>query len=514
MKLLRQAPFLRVVLSFIAGILFAYYSKDSTSYPYLIGISLVFIGISFFPYLNKPYSLRHLFGMGLMGLCFSSGAYLFTQAWQTSEWEIEIKEYTYTFRILEDPIEKPKTYACKVEILSANEEIYNQVIHKKAIVYLQKDSLSKTLQSGDAIQAFVCLDKPQNFTDSFDYPNYLRKKSVAATGFVRKSCWKMENIAIPLHQQFSFLALDTRRSLLNRLQKLIPDEDSYALASAIFLGYRNDLSNDLRQRFSNTGASHTLAISGLHFSILFGMLFYFLSFCGINSHWYFLFIPFIWCFAFLTGFSPSVNRAAWMMSIWIFGHAMLIPAFSFNTLALTAFFMLLSNPLYLFDVGFQLSFMAVLSILIINPSLQNLYYSQNKLIDYTWKLITVSTSAQIGVLPLSIFYFQQFPLLFLVTNLLIVPLVSLLLFLIPVYLLLSLLFNIDGGLLNHIIHLFIDTITYLNRIPRGTITGIEINVPQVLCLYLCFIFVGIFLVKKRLIYLTLFLLSLLIYYLC
>jgi competence protein ComEC len=397
---------------------------------------------------------------------------------------------------LEDPVNKPKTRMCKVKILSADSLIYNEVVHKKVVIYLPKDSLSLPLIAGDCLLVKASLKKPE-------LP-YLRKKSYSAVAFIRKNDWQRDSIPESKIQTIYFQSLNVQRNLFNHLRILLPDPESFSVAAALMFGYKDELDKDLRQSFSNIGAGHILAVSGLHFNLIFGVIYFCLSFIGMSMKGkickQFIQLPLIWGFAFITGFPPSVIRAACTLTLWGIGTAFFRKSFTLNTVAVVAFFMLLFQPLYLFDVGFQLSFSAVVAIVIVNPVFVRLYSPVNKIISYVWELISVSFSAQIGVLPLSLYYFHQFPLLFLVTNLLIIPLSGILLILIPLSLICYFIFGNFPGLsypLQILVSLFIFITRLLDSVPRGTISDIQLSVSGVFFLYVGFAFVIYLLIRKK-----------------
>ncbi|GHT46974.1 hypothetical protein FACS189440_06200 [Bacteroidia bacterium] len=441
-----------------------------------------------------------MFGFGLFFLLFASASWITKLAWQESEWNLPSGDCLYQAVVIDEPVLKPKTWMCKIRIRTAENPVYQEATGKKAVIYLPLDSLSPAIVPGDCLLFSGQLESS---------PPYLKRQSFAAAGFIRKNRWQPVKNPDP---SFSILiqALSVRRMLLERLQLMVPERQSYALAAALMFGYRNELDKDLQQAFSHIGAAHILAISGTHFTLLFGMLYFMLSFTGNSRKGKIIrqviLLPLIWGFAFLTGFSPSVIRAALMLSIWGIGNAFFFRAFTLNTIAAAAFFMLLFCPLYLYDVGFQLSFLAVISIVLINPYLVKLYESKNVLIQYVWDLICVSVSAQVGVLPLCIYYFHQFPSIFLLTNICLMPLASILLFLIPVSLLLHFLFGSFSGMLfplNKTLEYFISTVRTLDKFSYGNITGLTIDSQGLTALFLAIIFIVLLLIKKRVVYLYL-----------
>jgi competence protein ComEC len=500
MKLLHQTPFLRVVLFFIFGIVVQSYWDLTSFFSVFVVLSVILIIFSHLPKLNKRYNFRFLFGLGFSLLLFVSAAFITKLAWKKSEWNMESSVYLYEGRLMEEPVLKPKTYLCKIRIVSAEKAIFKDVTDKKAVIYLPIDSVTKSIGPGDHFSFYG------NLAQS---PLYLRKQSIAAVGFVPQGDWLVTQS--PKHSfSISEKSLRFRRILLNRLQKIVPDHPSFTVAAALMFGYKNELDKELRQSFSNIGAGHVLAISGLHFAIVFGMVYFMLSFLGNSQRGRLIkqaiVLPLIWGFAFMTGFSPSVIRAALMLSIWGIGNMFFCKSFTLNTVAIAAFFMLLYNPLYLFDIGFQLSFMAVISIILVNPHLVNLYETKNPMIKYIWDLCCVSVSAQIGVLPVSVYYFHQIPLLFLLTNLCVIPLVTLLLFLIPLSLFFDILFgNIPVLMypLNTGLNLFLSTIRFLDEIPNGSIQLIDFDFGEMIAWFAAIVLLLLIFIKKRSMYLYL-----------
>jgi competence protein ComEC len=468
-------------------------------------ISFIAFILSFIPRLNRRYNLRFLFGAGLCLFLFDSAVLLTKTAYKQSEWPVPSGNYWYKAIVTDDPVMKPKTRMCKIRIISAGNPVDSVAAGKQAVVYLPVDSLSRAIIPGDCLVFYGSLESA---------PPYLKKHSVAATGFIRNNRWFLEKTTAPPFS-IRLKALSLRRILLSRLQQIVPDRSSYALAAALLFGYRNDLDKDLQQSFSRIGAAHILAISGTHFSILFGMMYFMLSFTGNSRKGRFvkqlILLPLMWGFAFLTGFSPSVIRAALMLSIWGLGDAFFHRSFSLNTIAVAAFFMLLFHPLYLYDVGFQLSFLAVASIVVINPYLVSLYETKNLLIKYLWELSCVSISAQIGVLPLSVYYFHQFPLTFLLTNILLMPLAAILLFLIPVSLLFHFLFGPVSWFwfpLNKTLAVFLSTVRMLDGFSYGNIRNLNLDVEGVIALSSILVFIILLLIKKRIVYFYLLLIAL------
>jgi competence protein ComEC len=217
------------------------------------------------------------------------------------------------------------------------------------------------------------------------------------------------------------------------LQKSISTgKDELGIAEALLIGYTNDLDKDLVQAYSNTGVVHIIAISGMHLALIYVLLVWvFAKIPLLNKSkvmQLFLILSSLWLFSILTGASPSVLRAAVMFSFIAVGKTYFKQASIYNSLAASAFVLLCYNPYYLWAVGFQLSYLAVLGIVVFQKPICNCLYTKNKWLDKTWQLISVSTAAQLLTFPVCIYYFHQFPNLFLLSNLVAVPLSAIILY--------------------------------------------------------------------------------------
>ncbi|MDR0546436.1 MAG: ComEC/Rec2 family competence protein [Dysgonamonadaceae bacterium] len=489
---------MRLVLFVISGIVVQSQKPCSSGLlVVLLLFSLLFFVGAYLPKFKKNYPFRFLFGAGLALLLFVAAAFFTRLAWREAEWPVGAKTHFYKAQIVDEPVRRPKTWRCDLRILSAGNSIFTSVKNKQIRLYLPHDNRSQMLRAGDCITFSGTLNASEE---------YLHKQSLAATGFLRAGDWQLiPEFKAPFSIRIK--ALQVRRQLLSRLRRIIPGEDSFALAEALVFGYRNDLDEDLQQSFRNIGAAHILAISGAHFAILFGIGYGLLSFLGNYPRSKRLkqaiLLPLMWIFAFLTGFSPSVVRAVLMLTVWGIGEALGRRTLTLNTVAATGFMMLVFNPLYLFDLGFQLSFAAVISILLLNPYFVRLYQSKNLIIKYIWDLSCVSVSAQIGVLPLSIYYFHQFPVFFLLSNILLLPLVSVILFLVPFSMLfdyLSVNYTWVMWPLRQSLAAFISIARRLDNLPYGSIQNLNWNLINVVAALGVILLLALLFVRKRMIY--------------
>ena len=277
--------------------------------------------------------------------------------------------------------------------------------------------------------------------------------------------------------------LNQRNILLQRLETAGLSDNQYAVVAAMALGDKSSLTKDLKETYSMTGASHILALSGLHLGIIYALL----SLLVVGRRWQMItqvaIILSIWAFVFLTGMSTSVVRSAIMLTVYALlaiGHRQKM---SVNTLAFTAIVMLLVSPQALFDVGFQMSFMAVFSILLFTPLFYRPFSAEylmtHRLVKWLWGMVAVSIAAQIGVAPLIAYYFGRFSCFFLLTNFIVIPAATLILYLS----LATLLIPSIGVILASIVGLLNTTLLYISTIPGATIDGLHPSVMLTASIY-------------------------------
>jgi len=300
----------------------------------------------------------------------------------------------------------------------------------KLLLTIQKDSLYDSFSADDVLLIYGFIEpinEPQN-PGQFNYKNYLENKGVY--GQLNTSS---KNILLLKESTPSLFgrAQKTQKYLTKKLDNTSLKEESKSIIKALILGDRSNVETNLYEAYANAGAIHILAVSGLHV----GILFFILSNILKPFERFFLkplikqilIVILLWSFAFITGLSPSVVRAVTMFSFFSLAQAYNRKNDSMNTLFISLFAILIIRPNWLFHIGFQLSYFAVFFILWLLPLFDRLYRSKWLLIRKIYGLVCVSICAQIGVAPLSIFYFHQFPGLFLITNLIILPFMGLVL---------------------------------------------------------------------------------------
>lgn len=291
--------------------------------------------------------------------------------------------------------------------------------------------------------------------------------------------------------------------LLEPFERLNLSKEEKSVLATITLGYRKEMDREVRRRFSVTGVAHLLAVSGFHVAVVCGFLSLLFSFLPKNSFYswlrYLLTLCLLWSFVVITGLAASAVRAGLMLTLYLTGRVLRRMTDGYNTLAAAAFCMLVFNPLYLFDIGFQLSYLAVLSILYLQPRLQNLIVVRNPVIAIPWGWITVTLAAQAGTTLLCLYYFRQFSLVFLCTNL---PLTFLATFLIPaglIWLLLPLNFpcyEYLQHLVEKLTHALCQIVEAFSRVPNMTIY-IPVDLWMVILGYCFILFVLLYLKTMR-----------------
>jgi competence protein ComEC len=352
----------------------------------------------------------------------------------------------------------------------------------KLMLSIKIDSLVKTdFQYGDLLlvpSKYKVIDDSYN-PNEFDYKAYLSNKTIYYQQFI--DLVDVRKIGVNQGYSFIYYALLLRKELVDKFIQFLPDKEASALAGALILGYRADLSRDLIEAYSKTGTMHVLSVSGMHVGIVFLVLSFLLKPMNKTRKLVliraFIIISVIWFYSLLTGFSPSVCRAALMLSFVVLGKALNKNQNTYNLMAISAFFLLLYHPFYLIDLGFQLSYLAVAGLVYFHPIIYHLFYIKNKFLDYIWSYSALSIAAQLATFPISIYYFHQFPLYFLISNLLVVFPVALIMYAGIAFLIIPsvLISKLLGAFLNTLINWTNAILYHIENLPFSAIEGIWIN---------------------------------------
>ena len=400
-------------------------------------------------------------------------------------------EVCYEAVVTSEPVEKPKTMA--VDVLLAKSG-------RKLKCYFYKDDRSRALHIGDGLKIQSRIEANSEWRrGSFDYRRYLEIHGFTGRTFV--ASWKWQKVKVSLKQlsrleRVRLTFLKYRSQLLSRLNPAVEEkDDAYAVVAAMALGDKSALTQELKDVYSVTGASHILALSGLHMGIIYTLL----SLFVFSRRWQMLsqiiIMLSIWGFVFLVGMSTSVMRSAVMLSVYALlslGHR---DRMSVNTLAFTAIVMLMVSPMSLFDVGFQMSYMAVFSILLFVPLMEGIfpaeYLMSHRVVRWFWGMVTVSLSAQIGTAPLIAYYFGRFSCYFLPTNFIVIPAAMLILYLSLVVLLVPSL----AFVLFDIVAMLNGLLTKMASIPGASIDNLHPTKIQTTMIYVIIVAVYLLAVK-------------------
>ncbi len=400
-----------------------------------------------------------------------------------------LKDSSYLFLTVEEmPVEKANSWKALASVQFLMHAGIGERVTGQVIIYFKKNSGQAPVSYGTRL---VSKRQPQPIRKSgnpgaFDYQRYCLFNGITHQLYLDENdfiVWPASRKT--LLKQFIF---DCRQWVVAQMQQFIPGEKEQGLAEALLIGYKDDLDPDLVQSYANTGVIHVVAISGLHVGLIYWLL---LLLTHSIKRWVILrlllIIPLLWLFSIMAGAQPSVLRSALMFSCMAGAEVLGRRTNVFNTLALSAFLLLCINPFWLWDAGFQLSYSAVLSILLFYRPIYGWCYFPNRLLDFLWSLTAVTVSAQVLTLPVCVFHFHQLPLLFLLSNIVAVPLSSLILvgeiFLCGIFFITPAA-RISGQVVGWLIRLMNQYIERLSRIPFCTWNGLSVSFPQAVLLFI------------------------------
>jgi competence protein ComEC len=449
----REVPFIRLFLPFALGIITAEYGFLLPNFwvNALLGVSLLSMGI--IAVQRTEFRQRWVFGIPLSIFLFLTGCqavFYSNELNDTRHFQqflpLNPQTEQLSLATVTDFSERPNNYRLTLSLnkIGTTADSMHECTGN-LLIYIRKDSTENTSsdggtknappeeksgqapQYGDLIllQSKIHATEPPKNPDAFDFKRYLHRQNIHYQTFAT-----IEDIQVlaerrgnPMQQ----LAIDCQKYLLTILKKHLTTEREFAVGSALLLGYRDAVDEDVRNTYVRTGSMHILAISGMHIVLLFNSLQWIFSAYKSGNRrlrWTkaILSIVLIWFFSLITGFGASILRAAVMATFLAIGQTMKRRGNTYNILAASAFTLLLWQPLFLFDVGFQLSYFAVIGIVYFYPKIQKIVISKNKIVNHIWDGLAIGFAAQLVVTPLSIYYFHQFPTYFWLSGLLAVPL--------------------------------------------------------------------------------------------
>ncbi|GEC71024.1 competence protein ComEC [Flavobacterium flevense] len=432
MKVL-EFPLARITLGFLLGIMTAFICNPNPKW--IFGLLFIFLltGSIFAFLVSKIPNAR--FYSSLLSYLISfligmSSLIIQTDSFRKNNYSnhnIFKKEHSVTLIIRE----KLKNTTYNQRYIALITSIDHTNYSGKILLNIPK-SLPKTFEVGHIlrIQAYIQKNKNPDNPNQFDYGNYLNNKQIYAQLYANPTAIEQSS---EFQKDSWFYIAKIRTRILHNLEKANFNSTALAVASALILGQRQDIAPEIIQDYQYAGAIHILSVSGLHVGFIFLFLNFILSPIPNTRKGSFLKLTIIvsslFFFAFIAGLSPSIVRSVVMFSFVAIGLHLRRSVNIYHTLLVSILLILLFQPYFLYDVGFQLSYLAVFFIVWFQPVLSQLWKPKNKIIKYSWDILTVSFAAQIGTLPLSLYYFHQFPGLFFVTNLFVIPLLSIIMFL-------------------------------------------------------------------------------------
>ncbi len=432
-------PFIRLLIPFATGIWLAFFKGNvcvsEKFVVYLLIILLVLLtSLILASVLIKNYRYRYVFSVLLnIFLLLTGFSYVRIYDYKLKVNDlsnIEITPKYYVARLCECPSVKDNSVKVMMELIEIEDE--SSIKHEfksKIIAYFEKDESSMSLKYGDCI-IFLAnpeeVKKPPN-PEQFDYKDYLYKKGVTHQVYLKSDKWLSLNYN--KSNMIYELSYSLRDFLLLTMQRLGVKDEEYAVAAAILLGYDDSLPMDLRQKYVAAGAMHILCVSGLHVGVIFMVFSYLLFFLNDRKKTqrllkHLLLLLLVWLYALLAGLAPSILRATIMLSFVVIGNVINRKGVMLNSLAASALILLCINPANFFDIGFMLSYVAVIGIVVLQKPISKLVYSRYKIVNKIWEITSVTIAAQIATVPFTIYYFHQFPTYFWLSNLFMTPISS------------------------------------------------------------------------------------------
>lgn len=519
-----EIPFVRILFPYGAGILISYpFVSISLLWISLFAVLLLLaclMAINVLYLSVKAYRYKGTIGMAFYLFWFALGS-LSCSFHQQLIRDDHFARGNYTYlkiRVIEEPQYKNNIIRFKSVVIKGYKHHKNNRPVKKnepeastvcgsLMVAVKIDSVKPlAVNYGDELIAKAqAREIAPPFHDSeFDYKSWLAMQNIYHQAFLRQR--DLIKISANTGNPVISFALKLRARQINFYKKILKNEDDQAFASTLILGYKADLSQETMNIYARTGTIHVLSVSGMHVGIVFVVLNWLLQFLD-RKRWTMLIkmafiLSFIWFYTLLTGLSPSVLRSAVMISVFIISKTFVKKTNNYNILAFAAFSLLAWNPFLIWDAGFQLSFLAVLGLIWLQPKIESWFYIKNKWLNKLWTAVAISLAAQLITFPLSMYYFHQFPVYFLISNLFILLPGALLMYL-GIFLLI---FKIEalGPAFEWLISLTNSGLSKISELPYATIPGIWISKNELLILSagLSFIILAFSYDNKRLLFLS------------
>ncbi len=505
MTFLQQNPFIRLLLALITGILLANFISLPQSFSYILFLLSGIFWLLFFCFRNSDlyYRIRWISGVSILSTLLAMGCWLTQQ--QAAKSQVSFLDQSIVFRavVADTPEEKTNSILVPAHITHIKDSLNTSATEANVVLYFPKEDRSIELVRGNVLlitAKFETLEDNGN-PEGFNYAEYLHRQGIAATAYVPAHKWM--KIAHCATFSITHLAQQCQQYLLSIYKKYGIAPREYGVLAALTLGYKDSLDPDLQAAYAGSGAMHILAVSGLHVGIIFfilGLIFApFNKVKGGNVLKIIFILLFLWAYAFVTGLSPSVLRATIMFSFVSIGSSLNRKTSIYNSMAVSAFFLLLFNPYLLFNVGFQLSYSAVISIVYFQPKISKLFQFKSLFGRKIWDLTSVSIAAQIGTAPWALLYFNQFSNYFLLTNIVAIPLAGIIIYTAVALFVFSPLEPIarfTAWVLEQTLVILNGSVWFINSIPHA-VSYLSITSTQMFLLFGGIVLLSVFFVRKR-----------------
>ncbi|WP_167013733.1 ComEC/Rec2 family competence protein [Chitinophaga sp. Cy-1792] len=486
---------MRIIFPVIAGVSFQiYHVKNVCAFTLMPASLLLLLAFRFLP-LTWKYKFQQLHALIVASLLFATGAILLYEQDPRNNKQHYTHHYDPGDKLLLHLHSAPEQKGRFVKYLATIQAVYHQqqwMSSTGEVMTYADTGLNRQLQRGSRLITDITLLPVRNMGNpgGFDYQWYCITKGIYHQAFLKQ---QQVFLYTPLPVNKLDMLLQTMLDYcLRTFRTYIGNGPEAGMAAALLIGYRQDLDKNIVQDYTNTGIVHVIAISGMHLALLYGSLLWLLQWLPASryANWLraFLIILFLWGFTLLTGSSASVLRAAVMFTATTIGRFVLQHASNiYNTLAASVFLLICMNPYIILDTGFQLSYLAVLSIVLFYSRINQLFEFKQRWKGYLWEMIALSVAAQILTTPVCLYYFHQFPTWFLLANLLAVPLSTIVIYG-EIVLLAVAPFHTPamwvGTGVKYLIWGMDTIVQYLGKLPGALITAIPCDLLQVVLLYM------------------------------
>ncbi len=492
----RHIPLLRFLLPFILGI-FLYVECVWSVKPFAAFLVVGLLAlISFHFYFKKHINRLLQQAVSVLAISlFVACGYVITWTYTELHYPAHLSNTESAnhllVRIKNNPEEKSKSIGCRVELLQALDSNGSHQIKGDAQLYFEKDSLSTKLVYGDYLLVVNQIKEvsPPSNPHQFDFSKYYAQRNVYHQGYIRSGMWKATGQS-DANWLFT-LAYNWQSYLKQKFALYFENEAVRGVAQAIVFGYKDDLDDEWMEAFSKTGTIHVLAVSGLHVGIIYILLSALLLMKRSKGRMLkaksAVVLLFLFAYCLLTGFAPSVSRASIMFGVVVIAKAFQRRSNIYNTLSFACFVLLVINPFNLYNVGFQFSFLAVVGIVYYKDTFRGLVPVSSYLGDKVVTLLSVSVAAQITTFPIGLYYFHQYPNLFMISNLIVIPCITVILYLGVLFVVCvpfsALLAKFCASLMTMYIDFIARVVHYIQDIPYAFFEDVHITFWQMLSVY-------------------------------